>query len=167
MGHCSIAPSRKVDVGSLYPWRALFEEYGVGYYPSLNMDNEKEAFERSLAIQEFLEDQDVIELLKIYGFRGKDEDILSAFRLRFYYDPENHDKLSKLAWLMGYELDAPSYSKNCRTPQLSLREKIVILGLMIGYYNYKDDFLGFDEEFRTQLKDFSKKIEKKCGIKII
>lgn len=110
MGHCSIAPSRKVDVGSLYPWRALFEEYGVGYYPSLNMDNEKEAFERSLAIQEFLEDQDFIELLETYGFRGNDKDILSTFLLRFYYyASENYDKLSELARYVKYELEAPSY----------------------------------------------------------
>lgn len=174
--HCSIAPSRKVDVGPLYPWRKLFEKYSVGYYPSLNNDNGRKAFNLALKFVSSFEDQHFIELLKIYGFRGsangdlstQNKSVLKAFRMRFYHDSENHNKLSELVEekYPDVELEEPSYD-DANAEDLSLREKVVVLALIFGYYDYKDEFLGYDKGFRENLRGFLGELDNGIGLQIL
>ncbi len=74
---------------------------------------------------------------------GYEVSVLDSFRLHFCSDAKTLEQLSSFG----------SVSK-LGSEELSDLEKVVILALIIGYYNYDDKDLGYDEVFRESLQSF-------------
>lgn len=74
---------------------------------------------------------------------GYEVGVLDSFRLHFCSDAKTLEQLSSFG----------AVSK-LGSKELSDLEKVVILGLTIGYYHYYDKDLGYDEPFRKSLQSF-------------
>lgn len=83
ISHGDIAYGRKMDVG-LYPWKYIYERFDIGFWPWTNFDAPL-----------FLNDDIVISILVIYGYRRPENDtqkksLLRVFQLHFcgsdYFD---------------------------------------------------------------------------------
>ncbi|MCE3254849.1 MAG: N-acetylmuramoyl-L-alanine amidase [Rickettsiaceae bacterium] len=99
LGHSDIAPLRKLDPGSLFPWQKLYEN-GIGAMPN---EEDVKDFEEKISIPTALELQ---ENLAKYGYKidltGEFDEqtkaVLDAFRRHFCPD------------LIGQEIDKRSYA---------------------------------------------------------
>ncbi len=74
---------------------------------------------------------------------GYDIHVLNAFRLHFCSDAETLTKLSPFGTV-----------SKLGSKGLTDLEKVVILGLTVGYYHYYDENLGYDDQYRERLQQF-------------
>ena len=119
--HADIAIGRKYDIGPMYDYERAFKEYGAGYYPKSH----------DITLEDFhsLKDDDYLELLHIYGYKGPNPQLeLKAFQYHF--------------------------STSDLSGTLSDITKERILNLIIDYYEYNDPYQGLDIDFRSQLTKF-------------
>lgn len=85
VGHCDVAPGRKMDPGPLFPWQK-FAEHGVGAWPSCETVELLSCLQHALATDAL--EAWLIKHLHIWGYKLPDEttsaqDIIQAFQMHF------------------------------------------------------------------------------------
>jgi N-acetylmuramoyl-L-alanine amidase len=91
LGHSDIAPQRKQDPGPLFPWKELYENYGIGmWYNEADIKKHKDSFSRATI-------PEVQKELKKFGYEinisgeydVQTKNVITAFQ--FHFRPAGYD----------------------------------------------------------------------------
>lgn len=85
VGHCDVAPKRKMDPGPLFPWQQL-AEHGIGAWPAAEHIELLPCLQQALATHTL--EAWLIQHLHLWGYKLPDEtasahDIIQAFQMHF------------------------------------------------------------------------------------
>jgi N-acetylmuramoyl-L-alanine amidase len=109
LAHSDIAPTRKQDPGPLFPWKKLYDEYGIGMW----YDDAKQAFLTQIIPEDFTSKfNDAAFVMKVqielkkFGYTSLSESGVwdkatqsTIEALQYHFRPENFDgKLDMETW---------------------------------------------------------------------
>ncbi|MDR0406720.1 MAG: N-acetylmuramoyl-L-alanine amidase [Holosporales bacterium] len=125
LGHADIAPGRKSDPGPLFPYKKLFNEFGVGYFFTETHPINLENFAQ-------LTDEDHINIIKSIGYTPLDD--------KFY----KNDKSKIHHLIQAYQMH---FAPECISGKLENCTKRAIIQHVIDLYNYVDQYTGEQHKY--------------------